>query len=150
MKAILIFTAALMTGASIYGVTSYKQLSGTKDFKELYVEKKEPLKKEPSVTKIAAEKKEPALAKTKKPDKKVSPVKKTKRKTVVAKKEETKAEIITIEELPAQEPSIQEFFAKQAHPEVKEETASPTTEQPKKVKKLKRSMFSRARISSEE
>jgi len=55
MKAILIFTAALMTRASIYGVASYKQLSGTKDFKDLYVEKKERPKGEPAVVKTVIE-----------------------------------------------------------------------------------------------
>jgi hypothetical protein len=54
-----------------------------------------------------------------------------------------------MEELPAQEPSIQEFFAKQSPSKVKEEAASTTTEPPKKVKKLKRNMFSRAALRDE-
>ena len=63
MKAILIFTAALMTGASIYGVASYKQLSDTKDFKELYVDKKETEKQNVVAMKTAEEKEPIAEAK---------------------------------------------------------------------------------------
>jgi len=62
-------------------------------------------------------------------------------------KEETKTKIITKNELPAQEPSIQEIFSEKPL-EVKEKAAS-RTEQPKKVKKLKRNMFSRAALRDE-
>lgn len=148
MKAIVIFTAALMTGASIYGVTSYKQLSGTKGFKDLYVEKKQPPKEEPVTTEIAGEKKEAALTKNKKPDN-FSTVSKAKRKPVAPKKEESKAGLITTEELSAKEPAVQEFLTEQAAAEVKEDATSITKEQPKKVKKLKRRMFSRAALRDE-
>jgi hypothetical protein len=146
MKAILIFTAALMTGASIYGVASYKQLSDTKDFKELYVEKKQPLKEEPVSKKVITEKKAPVLTETKKVTKKAPTVKKIKRKQNLPAKEEVKTELVTMEELPAEELSIQEFFKEESFKEVKEEAAPTTTEQPKKVKKLKRNMFSRAAL----
>ena len=147
MKAILIFTVALMTGASIYGVASYKQLSGTTDFKELYTEKKEPSKEEPVTAEIATEKKEPVLTKTKKPKKKTSTSKKTKRKPAAGKKEETG--LIATEESLAKELLVQELFAEQSPAEVKEEALSTITEQPKKVKKLKRNMFSRAALRDE-
>src|SRR5215203_4314392 len=40
MKAILIATAALMTGAGVYGLVDYNKTSGTTDFERLYKEEK--------------------------------------------------------------------------------------------------------------
>ena len=150
MKAILIFTAALMTGASIYGVASYKQLAGTKDFKELYTEKKESPRSEAITTKVASEKKESAITEIKKPQKKIAVNRTTKRRTATLKKEEVKADFIIVEQ-PAT--ALKEESAIETKEELvmeAKEEAAPNKEQTKKVKKLKRNMFSRARISNEE
>jgi len=148
MKAILIFTAALMTGASIYGVASYKQLADTKDFKELYTGKEESSKSEAITTKVALEKKEPAITETKKFEEKLAATKKMKRKPSIGKKDEMKTEVIAIEEISA-EPSVQESFEGKPSVEIKEEATSTTRQQSKKVKKLKRNMFSRAALKDE-
>jgi len=150
MKAILIFTAALMAGASIYGVASYKQLADTKDFKQLYTEKKAPSRPEAITTKVVLEKKEPAITEIKQPQKKIAVNRTAKRRTTTLKKEEVKADLIIVEQ-PAialkEEPAIE--TKEELVTEAKEEAIS-NKEQPKKVKKLKRNMFSRARISNEE
>lgn len=134
MKAIFVFTAALMTGASIYGLASYKNLSNTKDFKELYAERKEVNSAEPLLIDKKPEKKEPAIAVLKKVEEPGVAKKKTNKKTISVRKQGVKKQR-NENKLPATK--------------VSKETTNKSQEPVKKVKKLNRKMFSRAALKDE-
>lgn len=94
MKAVIFVTAALMTSASIYGVVSYKHLSNTKDFENLYVEKKEVLHALPQPVKENKVNAQNSISKIKEEKKPVDGDKKAAKKNASSKKKAVKKEPI--------------------------------------------------------
>lgn len=61
MKSMLYIGATLMVGASIYGFVDYQQTHAKKEFKEMYVEEKKPVKAAAPVVLTEEKKAEPAI-----------------------------------------------------------------------------------------
>ena len=132
MKSILYAGAALMIGASVYGVVDYSKSTRNKDFKTLYKEEKaEVVTKEAKATGIIVA-----------PEKKVSPVKKTKTVAPVVVKTSNKEFTAPVESIQPEKATVDTEALAETDSEEKYKAA-------KKRKKLNKKMFSRGGMKEE-